>query len=324
MEMSTAGYGVRRGSLRGDFCDVIICTRNRANLLNRCLESVVPAAKAVGAKVIVVDNGSTDATASIIDGYDVQRVSEGRPGSSTARNTGIATSSANIIAFTDDDAIVEPDWLQNLLLPFEDEQVVGTGGRVIHEGPRCPDDSGKYRHLVELFDYGDSSFVFDLIGDWRLPIGVNMAVRRSALPAPAFDPRLGNRPGLSMACEEVLLFRHKFRNAYCVYVPSAVVHHRPETGRTTPAELRRACLHEGFGNARVLRLAEQELPHMWPRAKRLTRATLRYTRCRLQKVSMSDQLAAAQELGRSIDTLIGSYPELSNEVAKVLGRLMTR
>src|ERR1700722_15480429 len=65
-----------------------------------------------GAQVLVLTNRSTK-------------------GLSGARNTGVAMSSGDIVAFLDDDAYAEPDWLEHLVAPMADPVVVGAGGWVL-------------------------------------------------------------------------------------------------------------------------------------------------------------------------------------------------
>jgi glycosyltransferase involved in cell wall biosynthesis len=111
----------------------------------------------------------------------VRYLFEARQGLSNARNAGIHEAHGEIIAFTDDDATVEPSWLQNLTASLHDGVWAGAGGRV------CPpqdftqpawltldggvmDSSG----VLALFDAGTRA------GDLkRPPFGVNMAFRKS-------------------------------------------------------------------------------------------------------------------------------------------------
>ncbi len=100
---------------------VVVCTYNRADALQMCLQSLAAQA-APGAlfEVIVVDNNSTDTTLKVAElfrrkfrHYDV--IGESKQGLSFARNRGVAESNARYIAFLDDDVIVSPQWVQRAL-----------------------------------------------------------------------------------------------------------------------------------------------------------------------------------------------------------------
>jgi GT2 family glycosyltransferase len=84
-------------------------------------------------EVVVVDNGSTDATPGILDGFrdGIRILGETTRGASAARNRGIRNASGRLIAFTDADCAVEPDWLSVLLAPLRNLQVGVVGGRIL-------------------------------------------------------------------------------------------------------------------------------------------------------------------------------------------------
>ena len=97
---------------------VIIATYNRADMLPGALESVLAQeADGVRYEVIVVDNNSPDQTREVVESFiarghrNLRYLFEGRQGVAYARNTALAHASAPIIAFTDDDVRVSPDWV---------------------------------------------------------------------------------------------------------------------------------------------------------------------------------------------------------------------
>ena len=98
---------------------IIICTRNRAASLRRTIESVraLSTPPDTAWELIIVDNGSTDDTRAVVEAaaiaadFDVKYVFEGRKGLSYARNAGLGQARGEVIAFTDDDMLVEQDWL---------------------------------------------------------------------------------------------------------------------------------------------------------------------------------------------------------------------
>jgi glucosyl-dolichyl phosphate glucuronosyltransferase len=128
-DTATAGPGI----------SAVICTRNRSAYLARCLKAL--SRQTLSAKrfeVIIVDNGSSDGTGGVVASFCARHenfrcVREERPGLAIARNTGIAISSADIVAFTDDDAEPEPSWLERTLSRFKEhpDDVGIVGGDVI-------------------------------------------------------------------------------------------------------------------------------------------------------------------------------------------------
>jgi glycosyltransferase involved in cell wall biosynthesis len=93
---------------------VIIPTRNRSALLKEAIESVLAVCRdGFELEVLVVDNGSTDDTATTAAAYPVRYLSIGAQGASAARNAGLAAASGNYIAFLDDDDL----WLPNNIAP---------------------------------------------------------------------------------------------------------------------------------------------------------------------------------------------------------------
>ena len=64
------------------------------------------------AELLVIDNGSTDDTKQVVEGFrrPGRTSTESRPGLSSARNAGVAASTGDLIVFTDDDVVVDPGW----------------------------------------------------------------------------------------------------------------------------------------------------------------------------------------------------------------------
>src|ERR1700761_8263353 len=113
---------------------VVICSLNGAEGVDRCLYALA-AQKDVDLQVIVVDDGSTDATAETALEHNVTVIRHVvNRELAAARNTGIRAASAPIVAFLDDDCEPEPEWARELLDAYEDG-VIGVGGDIVPCGP---------------------------------------------------------------------------------------------------------------------------------------------------------------------------------------------
>ncbi len=126
---------------------VVIVTRNRPGPLARALDALTRQTLAPD-EVVVVDNNSTVSYANVIDRFAGQLplkvASEAEVGIPFARNRGIRESSGDIVLFTDDDCVPEPQWVEEMVRPFyRDPHIGAVGGPLISVGD--PDS------LVERF-----------------------------------------------------------------------------------------------------------------------------------------------------------------------------
>ena len=299
-----------------DGVSIIVCTMNRAHRLEACLVSLTESVPD-SVELIVVDNGSTDNTRSVVGRFPhLTYVREARKGISHARNAGVLASSGTILVFTDDDVTVNPGWLPALTEPFSDAAVVATGGRILHQGLPVPLAIGRWSYFLELRDYGTDPFDFV---DWdRLPVGANMAIRRSVLAMPTpFDPRLGNKPGVSLGNDEVHIFTQLMSSHRLVYCPEALVHHRPESHRHLAGNLRRTAFQGGFGAARIHWI--QGRPPASIRARvRGVRSALRRTRQSDRSASepCEAELSALYDLGSALEELFRPSVRIADFIAR--------
>lgn len=111
---------------------VVIPALNEESCIARCLLSVLdqdfPHDQM---EIIVVNNGSTDATASVARQFSVQVVDELRTGVARARNAGIRAAQGEIVAFIDADCVAKPNWLRELLSGPDDEKIVCFVGDIL-------------------------------------------------------------------------------------------------------------------------------------------------------------------------------------------------
>jgi glycosyltransferase involved in cell wall biosynthesis len=163
---------------------VILPTFNRAASLPLALGALLrQSADPASYEIVVVDNNSTDGTAAVVAHHDrgrVRLVAESRQGLSYARNTGLEAARAPIVAFTDDDVEVAPDWVETILAALDRQpDIDGVGGRVLPawQGSRPRWLTRDHWAPLALQDHGDSRRVFDRGTPVGL-IGANVAFRR--------------------------------------------------------------------------------------------------------------------------------------------------
>jgi glycosyltransferase involved in cell wall biosynthesis len=167
---------------------VVICTHNRGESLKRTLDSFLGQENLSNIlyELILVDNNSNDHTRELIGAYVAKHVDvmryffEKNQGISFARNRGISESKGDVVVFTDDDVVIDKNWLCNILNVFQDPDVDAVQGR-IDLGTVYVDKDGiisdqLVRQLFAYVDYGE--------GILRMPVeldmvGANMAFRKS-------------------------------------------------------------------------------------------------------------------------------------------------
>lgn len=203
----------------------MVCTRYRPGQLRKCLEAVLQLDPAP-TEVLVVDNtpGDPAARAAALDfgaGYTIEPV----PGLSRARNRGLAESSADFVAYIDDDATPHPQWLEFLLAPFVDPSVAAVTGKVQTPDPR----SSQIADTEPRFVDNHNPLWFEIASFGGLGLGSNMVLRKQACNGrlKLFDERLGRGAPFQIA-EENYAFASLISRGYTVvYIPSAIVSHPP-------------------------------------------------------------------------------------------------
>jgi glycosyltransferase involved in cell wall biosynthesis len=239
---------------------IVIATYNRADDLRGTLASLAGLTPDGAWEVIVVDNNSTDDTRAVVEaaqpGYPVPLtyVFEREQGRSPALNAGIRRAAGDIIVTTDDDVRVEADWLNRAAEGLERQQCDYVGGRVlpIWGGPRpdwLPATNGRQWAVIALLDYGPEPMRFGR----RVPLGVNMAFRRSAFDrAGLLDPNTGRKAGTLLGQEvREWCIRARAAGVEGCYIPGMVVRHIIPASRLNKAYFRRWFYWRGISRARL-------------------------------------------------------------------------
>lgn len=204
---------------------IVICTRNRVDRLRQCLQAIAGIRSFHAWELVLVDNGSTDATPLLISKFaaaasvPVTVAHQARPGLGRARNTGWRLAKGDIIAFTDDDCYIAPDYIESVAALFSASPRVGfAGGRILLHDPT--DYPLTISEALEPRHYPPGSLLVP--GEFQ---GANMIIRRAALETiQGFDDHLG--AGTRFVPEDVdALTRASFAGWEGVYDPRPTVRH---------------------------------------------------------------------------------------------------
>jgi len=233
---------------------VIICTCNRYEAITRTIDSIL--ANDIEAYELIIIDQSDDQTRMqkilnrYVKRYPVKYIRDDGKGLSRARNIGIEHASGNIIAFTDDDAFVDKNWIRSTIHVFElsDYNVGVAGGKII---PVYEEINPEWK-IPERWEYFLPSITHDSkIGpfDKGLPAGANICFARKVFEvAGRFDENLGVDASKKIyLCGEDSDMVLKARSAGfdIIYNPESVVYHPVPLSRQNQGFLNRRCFIEG-------------------------------------------------------------------------------
>lgn len=225
---------LQAGAVTACNVSVVICTRNRAASLRRCL-AFLQIQHCKPLEVIVVDNGSeSDDTRFAADAFGARYIREDVAGLDVARNTGARAAKGSIIAYTDDDTQPDPYWVYRIMEAFKDQRIAAMTGLIITASLNTeaevifekfwPFNRG---YLEKTFD--DQFFRASLNNGppvWQIGAGANMAFRKFIFEEVGyFDERLDvGAAGCSGDSE--LWYRILACGFSIRYCPMAVVYHQ--------------------------------------------------------------------------------------------------
>ncbi|SDD16913.1 Glycosyl transferase family 2 [Nocardioides lianchengensis] len=205
-------------------------------------------------QVLVVVDHEDDLLARVREAFpDVEAVPSTRlRGLSGARNTAVGLARGEVVAFLDDDAVPRPDWLERMLEPYDDPDVLAVGGAA---RPVWPDGARPGQLATELDWVVGCTYrgLPEERADVRNLMGCSMSFRRTALEElGGFAEGAGRIGALPLGCEETELcirLRQRHPHARVVLEPASVVDHRVTADRTTWRYLRTRSYAEGLSKA---------------------------------------------------------------------------
>ena len=252
------------------FVSVVVCTYNRIILLKSCLNSIYAQDyPKSNFEVIIVDGGSTDGTEELCKAFpQIRFITENRFGLAYARNKGAELAQGSIIAYTDDDCIVDKGWLRNLIAGFQfSENVMGVGGPVYPLHPEIIPEKIHVKAALGLFDDGENTKLTDGI------ITSNSAFKKEIFKTIKFDVTLGitRRGNLILSGEDTDFCQKIVDSGYKLsYMPHAKVYHRIHKERIRIPYIMKRAVHSGISKTR--RFLNKKQSRIW---------AIRYAVCQL-------------------------------------------
>lgn len=233
-----------------------VCTRDRSEDLALCLEAI-GRSNYPHLDVLVVDNApQTEATHKLVtERYPWARyIREPRPGLDWARNRAILAAKGEIIAYTDDDVAVDPDWIEEIVRTFaENPKVMAVTGLVVPyeletEAQVLFEANGGFGKGFRRREYcrpAGRAVPWWMCGAGQYGTGANMAYRRAVFSQiGCFDPGLDVGTPTNGGGDLEMFFRVLQAGHILVYEPRAIVRHRH---RRSYEKLKQQLTNNGIG-----------------------------------------------------------------------------
>lgn len=208
------------------FISVVIPAYNEESTISKCLDSLknLNYPKEL-LETIIINDGSIDKTQDIAESYNVTVIKTEGVGPSAARNLGIEHAKGELVAFTDADCIVDKEWINQLLLGFNQDTIIGVGGE-----QKSPSDETWFGKVVQ-----DYLKLMGFIGGYTKSHKKITAVDHNPTcnviyKKAVFEEVGGFLKGLWPGEDVEIDYRIKKRGYSLAYNPDAVVfHYRPKT-----------------------------------------------------------------------------------------------
>jgi glycosyltransferase involved in cell wall biosynthesis len=242
---------------------VIICayTEDRWDDLVAAVESVLRQSTPPREIIVVIDHNPRllERVRAYFRGV-IAVENKGLRGASGSKNTGVAAATGRVVAFLDDDAAVAPDWLEQLVVEFDNPNVVGVGGMT---APRWTGKKPKWFPEEFYWVVGCTHRGMpETTAPVRNLIACNMTVRRQVFDEiGGFRSGIGPMGGHALGCEETefcIRLSQRCRQKMWLHKPQARAYHHVPAGRANWRYFVRRCYGEGRSKALVVRFVGTE------------------------------------------------------------------
>ena len=246
------------------YLSVIIPTRNRSSLLEKAIKSLTRQTYlSENFEIIIVDNGSTDETKSVVESYkhdlpNLIYLYEPKPGLHVGRHAGLAIAKGEILVYGDDDIEAFPTWLEGVAESFQDPAVVLVGGNVLPQFESAPPEW--IEQLWQETPWGKAIGEYSLIdfGSDRKEIlpnyvyGCNFSIQKSILlEVGGFHPDSMPKDllkyrgdGESAVSDAIRTKKYKV-----IFNPKASVYHHVSTSRMTFSYIQKRGYLQGISDS---------------------------------------------------------------------------
>lgn len=229
-------------------CSVIVCTYNRAKSLADTLRALEAQRVAADLRweVLIVDNNSRDDTRAVVEAAatrfaPLRYLFQPQQGLSHARNMGIEAARGELLIFTDDDVLPEPDWIERVLAGVATHAADACGGYIapLFEVPPPAWLTERFHGFLAVRT--ERTDDYPIVNASQAPFGANMAVKRAVFERVGlFDVTRGRTGKVLASGEDGELFERILgAGLKAVFLGSARVHHKVEAFRLTKRYLRR-------------------------------------------------------------------------------------
>ncbi|HEX3744315.1 MAG TPA: glycosyltransferase family A protein [Bryobacteraceae bacterium] len=252
---------------------VVVCTYNRAAMLRRALQSltVLTTGSTFTYEIVVVDDGSTDDTAAVVQALPansaatIRYLRQANAGVASARNTGVRSARGEWIAFFDDDQLAEPNWLRELFAAVCAEDADFAGGPCRPLLPAGVDAATLSQTIRRLLGENPLMMASAPRATWdprsrlnALPGTGNVLIRRKLFDTVGFFTETRHYG------EDLEFFRRAVRHgARLAIAPQAIVWHVIPPNRLSPEYLFRLARLGGESQAEIDRNVRGVLAAHW-------------------------------------------------------------